>query len=60
MPGLDPRRADVIMAGAFILVEIARRAAVTQVVTSDRGLRWGLLYERLAAAGRLAGGRGPG
>jgi exopolyphosphatase / guanosine-5'-triphosphate,3'-diphosphate pyrophosphatase len=60
MPGLDPRRADVIVAGACILVEIARRAAVTQVVTSDRGLRWGLLHERLAAAGRLAGGRAPG
>jgi exopolyphosphatase/guanosine-5'-triphosphate,3'-diphosphate pyrophosphatase len=52
MPGLDPRRADVILAGACVLLEIARRAAVTEVVTSDRGLRWGLLYEHLSASGR--------
>jgi exopolyphosphatase / guanosine-5'-triphosphate,3'-diphosphate pyrophosphatase len=52
MPGLDPRRADVILAGACVLLEIARRAGVGEIVTSDRGLRWGLLYERLAAAGQ--------
>jgi exopolyphosphatase/guanosine-5'-triphosphate,3'-diphosphate pyrophosphatase len=51
MPGLDPRRADVILAGATLLLEIVRRARVQQVVTSDRGLRWGLLYERLDAGG---------
>jgi exopolyphosphatase/guanosine-5'-triphosphate,3'-diphosphate pyrophosphatase len=48
MPGLDPRRADVILAGACVLLEIARRARVTEVVTSDRGLRWGLVYEHLS------------
>jgi exopolyphosphatase/guanosine-5'-triphosphate,3'-diphosphate pyrophosphatase len=47
MPGLDPRRADVILAGALILLAIARRAAVAHVLVSDRGIRWGLLYERL-------------
>jgi len=52
MPGLDPRRADVILAGACVLLEIARRAVVTEVVTSDRGLLWGLLYEHLPASGR--------
>jgi exopolyphosphatase/guanosine-5'-triphosphate,3'-diphosphate pyrophosphatase len=62
MPGLDPRRADVILAGAVILLELARRAGAARVVTSDRGLRWGLLYERLEArAGEaLADGRSPG
>jgi len=47
MPGLDPRRADVILAGACILREIARRSGSQHVIVSDRGIRWGLLYERL-------------
>jgi exopolyphosphatase / guanosine-5'-triphosphate,3'-diphosphate pyrophosphatase len=47
MPGLDPRRADVILAGACILREIAGRSGAHQVIVSDRGIRWGLLYERL-------------
>lgn len=45
--GLDPRRADVILAGAVILVSIARAASVDRVLVSDRGIRWGLLYELL-------------
>jgi exopolyphosphatase/guanosine-5'-triphosphate,3'-diphosphate pyrophosphatase len=48
MPGLDPRRADVILAGACILREIAARSGAQHVIVSDRGIRWGLLYERLA------------
>jgi exopolyphosphatase/guanosine-5'-triphosphate,3'-diphosphate pyrophosphatase len=62
MPGLDPRRADVILAGACILLEIARRVGAPRVITSDRGLRWGLLYEALEARDRqpLAAGRSPG
>jgi exopolyphosphatase/guanosine-5'-triphosphate,3'-diphosphate pyrophosphatase len=47
MPGLDPRRADVILAGACILLEIAERSLSHQVIVSDRGIRWGLLYDRL-------------
>jgi exopolyphosphatase/guanosine-5'-triphosphate,3'-diphosphate pyrophosphatase len=50
MPGLDPRRADVILAGAVILREIAKRSGTHHVIVSDRGIRWGLLYERLVAA----------
>jgi exopolyphosphatase/guanosine-5'-triphosphate,3'-diphosphate pyrophosphatase len=47
MPGLDPRRADVILAGALILDCIAARAAAARVRVSDRGIRWGLLHELL-------------
>jgi exopolyphosphatase / guanosine-5'-triphosphate,3'-diphosphate pyrophosphatase len=47
MPGLDPRRADVIFAGAAVLLAIVRLAGVPHVLVSDRGIRWGLLYERL-------------
>lgn len=45
LPGLDPRRADVIYAGAMILWRMAERAAVSSVIISDRGVRWGALEE---------------
>ena len=45
MIGLDPRRADVILAGALILDRIAAAAGVAEIRVSDRGIRWGLLYE---------------
>jgi exopolyphosphatase/guanosine-5'-triphosphate,3'-diphosphate pyrophosphatase len=48
--GLDPRRADVILAGAIILERIMIAAGVTAVRVSDRGIRWGLLYEQLDRA----------
>jgi len=48
MHGLDPRRADVILAGAVILERIAHHARAPEIVVSDRGIRWGLLYELLA------------
>jgi exopolyphosphatase/guanosine-5'-triphosphate,3'-diphosphate pyrophosphatase len=50
MAGLDPRRADVILAGALLLREIVRMARIPEVRVSDRGIRWGLFFERVAAA----------
>jgi exopolyphosphatase / guanosine-5'-triphosphate,3'-diphosphate pyrophosphatase len=47
MAGLDPRRADVILAGALILSAIVDRTGVDAILVSDRGIRWGLLYEQL-------------
>jgi exopolyphosphatase/guanosine-5'-triphosphate,3'-diphosphate pyrophosphatase len=44
-PGLDPKRADVIYAGAVILERVLHRASADQVLVSDRGIRWGLVYE---------------
>jgi len=49
LPGLDARRADVIYAGGMILVRVAKRAGVDEVIISDRGVRWGLLEELLDA-----------
>ncbi|HEX7501764.1 MAG TPA: hypothetical protein VF524_15910 [Polyangia bacterium] len=46
MAGLDPKRADVILAGAHILRQIATAAHATEILVSDRGIRWGLLYEK--------------
>jgi exopolyphosphatase/guanosine-5'-triphosphate,3'-diphosphate pyrophosphatase len=54
IPGLDPRRADVIFAGALLLRAIVRRAGAPAIRVSDRGIRWGLYYER-AARGDGAG-----
>jgi exopolyphosphatase/guanosine-5'-triphosphate,3'-diphosphate pyrophosphatase len=48
--GLDPRRADVILAGAIILRRIAHAARAHTILVSDRGIRWGLLYELTAQA----------
>ena len=46
--GLDPRRADVILAGALILQRIAAGAGVAEIQVSDRGIRWGLMHELAA------------
>ncbi|HXK17668.1 MAG TPA: Ppx/GppA phosphatase family protein [Polyangiaceae bacterium] len=43
LPGLEPKRADVIVAGALIVRDLLRRAAATQLIVSDRGVRFGLL-----------------
>jgi exopolyphosphatase/guanosine-5'-triphosphate,3'-diphosphate pyrophosphatase len=48
MPGLDPRRADVIFAGAAILARVMARGAIDSVRVSDRGIRWGLAAELAA------------
>ncbi|HMF39368.1 MAG TPA: Ppx/GppA family phosphatase [Polyangia bacterium] len=50
MVGLDPRRADVIFAGALILDRIAAAAGIADVLVSDHGIRWGLLHELAEAS----------
>jgi len=49
MTGLDPKRADVILAGALILRQLATAARASEILVSDRGIRWGLLYEKADA-----------
>jgi exopolyphosphatase/guanosine-5'-triphosphate,3'-diphosphate pyrophosphatase len=53
MAGLEPKRADVILAGACILQQIALSARATEILVSDRGIRWGLLFEKMA--GKIGG-----
>jgi exopolyphosphatase/guanosine-5'-triphosphate,3'-diphosphate pyrophosphatase len=53
MVGLDPRRADVILAGALILDRLVAATGAPEVRVSDRGIRWGLLHE-LAETPRVA------
>jgi exopolyphosphatase/guanosine-5'-triphosphate,3'-diphosphate pyrophosphatase len=49
IPGLQHGREDVILAGAVILDRVMRRLGYDIVTISDRGLRWGLFYERFAS-----------
>jgi len=51
LPGLQPGRADVIPVGALIGGRALQALGATEVIVSDRGVRWGLLYENLKAAG---------
>ena len=43
--GLEPGRADVILAGATLLEKIASHFSAKEITVSDRGVRWGLVYE---------------
>jgi exopolyphosphatase/guanosine-5'-triphosphate,3'-diphosphate pyrophosphatase len=36
----------VIVAGAVVVAEAMRRTGFDQLTASDRGVRWGLLYDR--------------
>ena len=48
MPGVEPQRADVIAAGIAIYARAVTRIAAPVMITCDRGIRWGLAYERAA------------
>ncbi|MGO8671054.1 MAG: Ppx/GppA family phosphatase [Capsulimonadaceae bacterium] len=47
--GLEPERADIIVAGAAILNEILTRFMAAHFVVSTRGLRYGLIADYLSA-----------
>jgi exopolyphosphatase/guanosine-5'-triphosphate,3'-diphosphate pyrophosphatase len=49
VPGLEPRRADVIVAGGLVLRAAMDALDAAEVTISDRGLRWGLLVDRFSA-----------
>lgn len=54
LPGLEPGREDIILAGAVIAREIMERFGFMTIVVSDWGLREGIvldLYEKIAAQG---------
>ena len=47
IPGLDPERSDIILAGACIIRYAMRVAGCREIVVSDRGLRHGILFSML-------------
>ncbi len=46
VPGLHPGRADLIVAGMSLLLGVMRHVDTTDVIVSDRGVRFGLLWQR--------------
>jgi len=51
LPGMEPKRADVIVAGAVVVAEAMRAGGYDRLVVSDRGVRWGLLHDRPSRRG---------
>ena len=56
--GIEPQRADVIAAGAAIFARILAHIDAPVMITCDRGIRWGVAYERMSTAdpGGASGG----
>lgn len=54
LKGMPAKRADVIPAGTLVLERAMARLGAHEVVVSDRGIRWGLLYHRFGQALRNA------
>jgi exopolyphosphatase/guanosine-5'-triphosphate,3'-diphosphate pyrophosphatase len=52
IPGLQPQRAEIILAGACIVRTVLAKLGRDALVVSDRGLRHGVLLDRFGAAGR--------
>jgi exopolyphosphatase/guanosine-5'-triphosphate,3'-diphosphate pyrophosphatase len=53
LPGMEPGRADVLFAGAIILERVMDCFEGGEVIVSDQGVRWGLMWrevERLTSA----------
>ena len=46
--GMEPERADVIAGGVAIIARLVHRIDAPVLITCDRGVRWGLAYERTA------------
>lgn len=42
IPGLEPKRADVIIAGGMVALAFMERVGAPSLTISDRGVRWGL------------------
>ncbi|HXX69633.1 MAG TPA: Ppx/GppA phosphatase family protein [Polyangiaceae bacterium] len=45
IPGMEPKRADVIVAGGIVTLTLLERWNAPALVVSDRGVRWGLAEE---------------
>ena len=53
IPGLQPGRADVILAGALILEKFSKQLRAETIIISDRGVRWGLAMNFVCAKNKL-------
>jgi exopolyphosphatase/guanosine-5'-triphosphate,3'-diphosphate pyrophosphatase len=48
LPGMDPSRADIILAGALILEQSVKELGIEEIVISDNALREGVLLDALS------------
>src|SRR4029453_8642767 len=48
IPGLEPRRADLVVAGAVLLDELLRRLGATEITLCDLSLREGVVLDYIA------------
>src|SRR6266511_1143030 len=63
IPGLNPQRADIIVAGVAVVARLAKRLGTQSIVVNDRGVRDGVLLsmiDDLSGAGPAAGPDGVG
>ncbi len=49
IPGLEAKRADIIIAGAAILRSILKRFHASRIHVSTHGLRYGIMYDRFVS-----------
>ncbi len=54
LPGLNPERADIIVAGIAVAAEVLRRIEAREIVVSRYGIREGLLLEAARVAPTIA------
>jgi exopolyphosphatase / guanosine-5'-triphosphate,3'-diphosphate pyrophosphatase len=54
VPGLNPERADIIVAGIAVAAEVLRRIEAREIVVSRYGIREGLLLEAARVAPTIA------
>ncbi|MBS1111332.1 MAG: Ppx/GppA phosphatase [Anaeromyxobacteraceae bacterium] len=48
---MEPKRADVIVAGGILVATAMELGGFAQLTVSDRGVRWGLLHDRFGVGG---------
>ncbi len=58
MPGLEPGREDIILAGSLVVQEIMKRFSAPVMFISDWGLREGILFDLADKVVNHAGGKG--
>jgi len=56
LPGLDPKRADIILGGAIILEQAFAELGIQKMTVSDHALREGVLLDALARRDRVSFG----
>ncbi len=57
VPGINPERADIIIAGAAVLTSLMKALGATTLLTSERALREGMIVDRMPSLRQQVEGR---